>query len=505
MGQSIKRINISRPNMHSEFLFLLLAFGVPLIVRALPEILMGSYSVGFDTMGYYVPSAMLWPHGGIDLLSFLESAPLFYLFIFPILSSGISPVLLLKIIPPLLAGSLGLILYLYARQGQGWSPVKSLAPALVGTMYFVALRISWDMLRNMLSVIFLFAVLILLSERHLVSWKRYVLLSIAMLATILSDQLGAIMLFGIVAINLTLNLLHKKLMPALKIGLAFLPSAVFSIVFYLSVAIRSGFLANPATEGSSLASWMGFGSYSSMLTSELLFFLYCYLLLLPMVFISLRRFRDIQLRSWLFLCFAFLLIPFANVSPFRWLLLLIFPFGFYVAEAFTIIKSSRFKRFNLMLYRIAVIYLIISTVTLSVGFIFLTPEKPFVYFDPNQINVFQNQIPSSMLQNTVSLNDCSDTMKALEWFRQNIDNSSLLLTHSAFYGWALLILDKNRIVNYEFGDPSKIATAITQKEHTQLYLLWWVNGDGWYGMQNVSEEFQAVFKSGNMVVYSFKN
>ena len=47
-------------------LFPLLAFAIPLVVRAIPEILMGQYLVGFDTMGYYVPNTLVWLGNGVS-------------------------------------------------------------------------------------------------------------------------------------------------------------------------------------------------------------------------------------------------------------------------------------------------------------------------------------------------------------------------------------------------------------------------------------------------------
>ena len=67
-----------------------------------------------------------------------------------------------KIISPLLLGFLGLSVYGYAKRGLGWSPSKSLFVAFLGTIYFVALRASWDQLREEFGLIFFFIVLMLL-------------------------------------------------------------------------------------------------------------------------------------------------------------------------------------------------------------------------------------------------------------------------------------------------------------------------------------------------------
>ena len=68
-----------------------------------------------------------------------------------------------------------------------------------------------------------------------------------------------------------------------------------------------------------------------------------------------------------------------------------------------------------------------------------------------------------MLQNTISITDCQDTVNALQWFKDNLNSSALLLTHTVFYGWALLTLNSNRVMNYGFGDPVNAAMTALKK------------------------------------------
>ena len=154
-----------------RYIFPLLAFIIPLAVRIIPEILMGPYIVGFDTMGFYVPNTLLWLHNGINWGNFIATAPLFYLIYLPIISFGGSPVLALKMISPLLLGFLGLSIYTYAKKGLSWSPSKSVFVALLGTIYFVALRTSWDQLREELGLIFFFIVLTMLISGRILHGK----------------------------------------------------------------------------------------------------------------------------------------------------------------------------------------------------------------------------------------------------------------------------------------------------------------------------------------------
>ena len=124
-----------------KHLFPVLAFVIPLLVRFIPEILMGPYVVGFDTIGYYIPTTLLWLHGGANLWSLIATAPLLYTLTAGFTFAGAPLIWVLKVLPPVLLGFLGLVMYVYARQGLGWSPKKSIIPALIGTLYFVALRV----------------------------------------------------------------------------------------------------------------------------------------------------------------------------------------------------------------------------------------------------------------------------------------------------------------------------------------------------------------------------
>jgi hypothetical protein len=487
---------------NQNFIFPFLAFGVPLIVRAIPEILMGPYVVGFDTMGFYVPNTLLWLHGGINLWSYLETAPLFYTIFMSVVAAGGSPVFVLKIISPLLLGFLGLSIFAYAKRGLGWSPSKSTFVALLGTVYFVALRASWDQLREELGLVFFFVVLmLLLINRKDSSWKRYVVLSLAIMAVVLSHQLVSVLMFGVIVFTVAYNLFRKDFIGSIDLIVVSLPAALYFVIVYLSGVAQSGILGY-SNVVSPLASWTGFTSYQSMLISEGGFFLYCFLPILPLVVVSLWRFGNLHLRSWLLLSLILLLLP-TFVSPYRWILMLTYPFAFYATDALSRLKSIKWKRFKFTVHRIAILYLVLSTAILSFGFIFMASEKPFFYFNPEQCNKYIYQIPSSMLQNTISITDCQDTVNVLQWFKDNVNSSALLLTHTVFYSWALLTLNMDQIRNYGFDDSVKAAIAAAQEGHTQIYLIWWINGQGWYGQPTVSSSFHEVYHSGKIAIYNY--
>lgn len=488
---------------HQNHLFLLVAFAIPVAIRAIPEILMGPYIIGFDTMAIYVPNIMLWLHNGVNIGNFFAIGPLFYSIIIPIVAAGGSPVWILKIISPIILGFLGVSMYFYAERGLGWSSPKSSFVAILGTVYFVALRTSWDLLREELSLIFFFVVLMLMIKEKENSLKHYVLLSFAMLAVVLADPIGAVIMFGMIMFTIIPKLLRRKYFQAANLIVVSLPATLYFVTVYLSGLTGTSVYSLLGANGvSSLVSWNGFTSYPAMLTSETLFFLYCYLPLLPLAVVSLRRFENFQLRSWLLISLILLLLP-SIVSPYRWLLILMYPLAFYVTESVSRIKTIKWKRFRLTLYQIAVSYLIISTAILSFGFIFMSPEHPFVYFDTQQLNRFASEIPSSMQQNTISIVDCQSTVNALQWFKNNENCSALLLTHSVFYCWALLALNQDQIINYHFGDPGAAATVAVQDGHTDVFLIWWVKGHGWYGLSTLPPSFEEIYHSGKIAIYSY--
>jgi hypothetical protein len=492
-----------------KYLFLLFAFVVPLLVRVIPEVLMGPYVVGFDTMGYYVPTTLLWLHGNVSLWSFVASAPLLYTLTAGLTLAGGSVILALKVLSPVLLGFLGLDMYGYARRGLGWSPKKSFVPALVGTLYFVALRISWDALREELALIFFFVALMLLVAGSGASgkfyWKRYAVFSLALAAVALSNQVVAVLALGVVLFTVVYKLVRENRVDAVRLILFSLPAVLlFFVIFYLSPAVPEyrlifGF---PATSDGWLALF-GYSSYTAMLTSEAGFFLYCFLPLLPLAVLSVRRFGNFQMRSWIVLVLIAAFIPMVSPSDLRVVMLLTFPFAFYVTDALSRLKSIRWKRFRVTLLRIGVVYLVLVTAVLSLGFMLMPNSNPFPYFNASQINGYINTIPSSMLQNTVSITDCPSTVSALHWLKDNMTGNSVLLTHRAFYGWALTTFNPNQVFLYEFGNPLNAATTAAQEGYSQIYLIWWINGKGWEGQPTVPSAFHEIYHSGEIAIYQY--
>ena len=502
----MKRITTSLKCWTSNhpLIFPFLAFIIPLTVRVVPELLAGPYLLGFDTQAFYVPNVLLWMHNGVNFLDFLGTAPLLYAIILGIARSGGSMVLSIKVISPLLLALLAFSIYLFARKSISWSAPKSLFVAVLGTVYFVALRASWDQLREEVSLVFLFVVLTLLFDRKNRSLKGYALLSLAMLAVVFSDQVGAVIMMGVVVFTLISDLFYRRFFQAFKLTLSFLTAAIYFIVAYLTGISAVFSNLGYSNVVSPLASWSGFTSYPSQLFNEATFFLYCFLPLLPLVIISFWKLGNPQLRSWLVVSLILLLSP-ISASPYRWILMLVYPLAFYSTEALSRLKEIKLKKLRFKLQKIAILYLVLSTAILSFGFMFMTAENSFPYFSQTGVNSFIYQIPSSMLQNTISISDCKSTVNALQWCKNNIGSSAVLMTHTAFYGWALLILNETQVMDYQFANPSSAAQTLVHQGLTQIYIIWWVNGKGWYGELSLPLSFREVYQSGEIAIYRYDN
>ena len=205
---------------------------------------------------------------------------MFYSLIVSLVSLGGSLVVVLKVVSVAFEGFLGLSIYGYAQKGLGWSPKKSTATALLGTLYFVALRVSWDSLRNMLGLVFFFIALTIfsMSERNGYSRKHYALLALSMVAVVLSHQLVSVIMFGVFAFTIGYKLFRREKVKAFHLILVSLPAALlFLAVFFLLPSVPEfRLIFGFSNDNAEWLSLFGFSSYPSFLLSEAGFFLYCF-------------------------------------------------------------------------------------------------------------------------------------------------------------------------------------------------------------------------------------
>ncbi len=98
--------------------FWLAAFIIPLVIRAIPEILVGPYQVGWDTIAFYVPNTLDFATGKLGWVTLLGTAPLLYLISVAIyVLTRANPVWTFKIMGPVLYGTMMLALFRFLKVG----------------------------------------------------------------------------------------------------------------------------------------------------------------------------------------------------------------------------------------------------------------------------------------------------------------------------------------------------------------------------------------------------
>lgn len=476
--------------------FPLLSLIAPLAARAFPEFLVGKYIVGFDTISYYVPVTLRWISNGVNIWEFIGCAPLFYSLLAVLSLIGVPLTVSLKILPPFIHGFLGLAVFFYAEKTLAWSYKKSLFASLLATLYFVSLRISWDMLRCELGLIFLFVFLILLHKRFDGNqWKSLGLLSLCMIIIVLAHQLVATIMFIMVLAVILKKLADNNYGAVKRLVISSVPAAAFFMV-----VIYAYFIVLPSIQVVSFASsrseWIALFGYSSVyegIANTLGFFIYCYLPLLPFAYIGVKNLSSLELKAWSLGCLITVSSQFLISSApasYRWILLLVFPIVFFAVEGF--------ERVNFKFWKKGWAALLIL---LSFSFIFLPAEMAFPYF-----RLFPYYLPSSMLQNSVPLSDCADIVKVLNWIEAEAENNTVLLVHAAFHGWALLCLNnssKVHIVSYGYASPREAAQVTHEAGYSKVYLVWWLSGKGWHGLASLPSCFVEIFHSGRIAAYEY--
>jgi hypothetical protein len=84
-----------------------------------------------------------------------------------------------------------------------------------------------------------------------------------------------------------------------------------------------------------------------------------------------------------------------------------------------------------------------------------------------------------------------------------VDIGGVLLVHRAFYGWAMLNLNVSQIMLYEYDNPANAAQTVAGEGQGKIYLIWWINGAGWYGQPTVPALFREVYHSGEIALYKY--
>ncbi len=477
-----------------QYRFGLAAFLIPLGIRSIPEIIVGQYPIGWDTIAFYVPNTLDWAAGKASLLQMLGTAPLMYMISVSVyLFLRVNPVWIFKVMGPLLYGSMIWALFRFVRLGLRWPEKQALGGALMTSLYFVTLRISWDMYRNMLGLTFILFSLPLLED-----WKgprKQVLLSALIVLAVASDQLTAVIALFLVGARSLTGLMRRDWDELTGLVRIAMPGVLlfFSIVYAGQIVSGIGMVQKqaPTPTLDSLASSLGFLGYS-------------YLALAPLIIAGLRRVPSHDLKNWSVLCAGAVftaLLPFFGlvVMSYRWSLLLSIPLCVYAAAGLSSLTGSRYTilRLTRLFNKAGLPIFATLLVGFAVLYIGLPAQSAFPYY-----TAFPALLPTSMVQDTVPLSDMDSLIGLMHWVASNSNSQTALITHQAIYGWARAYFPaSDRIVNYEYASPLVGVEKARLEGYSSMLMIWWVDGLGWHGQPDVPDSFTPLLRSGDLAVY----
>jgi len=479
----------------SKSKFAFAAFLIPLSIRAIPEILVGPYPVGWDTIAFYVPNTLDWAAGKAGIAEIIGTAPLMYMISVPVyLLSRINPVWIFKIMGPVLYGSTILALFGFLRQGLKWKNRDAVGAALFTSIYFVTLRISWDLYRNMLGLAFLLVAMAYLRSPK--SLRNQVIIALSIIGAVSADQLTgtlALVLIGSRALEELLKgnkTISKNLVQALAPGLVLFFSILYADLSILGNSLGLQQSSNPNLQG---------------IVDSLGFLGLAYLPLLPLVALGIRRVSNLELRSWSFFCAAasltaLLPLPGLNVSAYRWSLLLSIPLCVFAAAGLSRLVSMRPNMALGKLLHAGILPVISSFMLISaILYIALPAQLAMPYYA-----VYPSLLPTSMVQDTVPVSEMGHLHDLLVLVNERSGPGTVLITHQAVYGWARAYNGSEPIVNYKYSSPLEGVRIARQLGYSSILMIWWVQGSGLHGQSTVPSGFFAISTMGNLAEYEYR-
>ena len=494
-----RRAGLSRMRQNSIATFALSSVIFGLIIRAIPEIWAGTHLTGFDTVLYAGElsrlkfcSPFLLPPGEFTL----------GLITCPLATIG-GPILAMKVSIIFLYTLLASSIFFFSGAELRQPPGVAFFITVFVLLQVAALRLSWDLYRNLLGLSLL---LITLTCLNVLSGRvKYIAVTILLVTIALTHQTVAGLLLLLLLSTFAWDTVNRRV--GALAGLVL----VLASILLTTVSV---FFVFPTTLSAVTTAWH-FAAGQIILTPLMLFLAALYL---PAVFPALLGIRRSRfLAGWTSIIIAILLligvgIPLgANVYD-RWSLMLFVPIGVFGAlgllsfmrffvtslNAHTSIARSHVK----LIKGSVLLALLIPYGVLAWGFMTPAISRPYWYFDdPALWNAGASGLPSTMQQNTIAFSDEQYVISAFRWLNVAMNDGDVLLTHSAFYGWALMYLRSDlTIINY----GTNLTQGMTQAESMGFsgeFVVWFVPGYGWHEPDPNFTGWRLVFQAGPIVIY----
>lgn len=507
----------------SGAVFPLAAFFVPLGVRLIPEILAYPYPIGFDTIAYYVPIIMSRIALVGSPVNYFGGTILLYLpltYVYLLVSDAL---LVMKLAPTVLLGLLGWSTFLLGRKLLSWNRSWALFLALVGSLYFVALRLSWDLHRNVLGLALVLLTLGFLAEEK--PANRFIAVLILASLAVMTHESSAVLVAIVAIVHLFTNGRYR----ALKEWAPFIPAGALLIFQVLSSRGLGAQIQETALAPNFFASF----SYN------LSFFVFAFGFILPVAAIGLRVGVERRLAVWALVSLIFGLIPNVGIqtgASFRWIMLLTMPLIVLFVQGIRVLNSFR-GRMPRRLGRFAVAVSLIAIVVMSSGYVgFHGMLQDYFRLAPE----YRNLMPLSMIESAISINDIPSVFAIAQWANSTLDSRAALVLPFQLYGWYLAAvspyepanrppLDQTRNLDEIMSDikprsgpdivyaravdlyiPNDrftlvdLAYEVAAKDGRHVYVVWWKPNAEGSTFGRLPDGFVSVFISDRLAVFKLE-
>lgn len=474
--------------LSSDWAVAIFLFILAVVVRAIPQIKAGIWPIGYDTFNTY--AAELSSYNG-PLINFLKTANILYLFFLPFKAAGADPNWIIKIFGPIIYGGLIVSFYFFARRFLKFSILKSFLLVVLTTFQLAALRLSWDLYRNELALIFLFWGLIYLPKIGQV--KNLILFSLFVALVTLSNQLVTVLLLVILLTFTGYYFYKKKWEELISIMIVLV---VMAILFTIVISSSGQVLYDPHVFFTSEKNyfWRYFYQYDIDIPyktlKEIIFALFwlLYGFLVPLAVFGLWSLRK-NLTLWvitLFLIFGtFSSLIFSGSGLIvweRWLFMLVFPLAIYAVEgAFQIGKwFSNIKQWSSRFSGVA-LAVAIGFWTVYFGW-FVYRAAPFLTADYQQAkpplsnDELNSYFPRTMVHSSLGIWLIPNTVKAVEWLNEHAQPGSVILIDNRYRGIMLthFDIDDRYIITNPWAETIQSSTleAAKKTNYWPIYLIW---------------------------------
>jgi hypothetical protein len=506
-----------------------LAFFVGFVIRLVPELLSYPYAIGFDTVYYawVLKSSVVW----YNWSQFFSTTWLFYGIFVPVYSLvHVDPFMLLKAAAPLLFGFNALGVYFFAKKALNWTDRKALFCSLVFSLQIAALAISWGLYRNLLGMAVLLFALPFLKDVGK-SWKAFSLFVGLSVLVVFSHEYAEVTLF-VAAFAVALSgFLKRAITEALRVIGAVAPALglflvrIFLTLFPVSYSVPGlDYISTYQPVGRYTGvfffftnylrvsdNFQSYSSYLALFSNVASLFVLLFLILLPLILIGF--FRDSILDSWVGLLLVgslgALFVPWFALDEWsRWMLMLVYPFTFYVVNGVErvlhsggVSASPRWRRLNwLKVSKRAAAGLLV--VSFCLGSVFMAFPLVNGHIGLVGLPTTVTYVPSSMQSSTLPLVDVNSAVDALKWVNTQMNGSSAFLAQNAFLWWSLLYLTNTRAIVYFDSNFDAAISAAYAHGFSRVYFVWWNTNIGWYGI-TVPSYFTTLKDFGRISVYCY--